>query len=212
MNLLLFGAPGAGKGTQSALLVSKLGMKHISTGDLFRRAIREQTPLGLEAKKYTDRGDLVPDAVVIGMVEEELLGLEGKPFVLDGFPRTVAQAEALANLAKQYSVDLGLAVFLEVPEAYLVSRLSGRRTCKNCGAVYHVESRPTKKDGVCDSCGGEVVQRADDTEAAIRHRLGVYLKSTHPLKEFYRSQRKLVEVDGTGTTEEVFSRLTKVLA
>lgn len=211
MNLLLFGAPGAGKGTQSSLLVDKLDMVHISTGDLFRNAIKNQTTLGREAKKYMDKGELVPDAIVIGMVEEELKRLEGRSFILDGFPRTVPQAQALENLLVRHNTKADKVIFLEVPNGVLVERLAGRRVCKNCGAVYHVSSRPTQADGVCDVCGGSVVQRDDDKEEAIKKRLQVYSDTTKPLKEFYREQNKLVELDGTGTADEVFGRIQAAL-
>lgn len=211
MNLILFGPPGAGKGTQSAFLIERMKMKQISTGDLFRAAIKNGTPLGKEAKGYLDAGKLVPDSVTIGLVEEELKKLNGQGFILDGFPRNVAQAEALAGLLKTLRLTVDHTVFLEVPLALLLGRLTGRRTCKNCGTVYHIESKPTKVEGVCDVCGGQVVQRPDDKEEVIRTRLEAYETSTRPLKDYYKAKGPYVEVDGTGTSEEVFGRLTKAV-
>ena len=207
MNIILFGPPGAGKGTQSALLVERGRMKHISTGDLFREAIKNQTALGTKAKSFMDRGDLVPDEIVIGMVQEVLEKLGGKSFILDGFPRTVPQATALAEMLKQKGLKIGRAIFLEVPRSNLLRRLTGRRVCNNCGAVYHIDSHQKKKEGVCDTCGGQVVQRKDDHEDVIKTRLEAYDKSTSPLKEYFAKQGLLAEVDGMGTTDEVYARL-----
>lgn len=212
MNLLLFGPPGAGKGTQSAFLVEDLKMRHISTGDMFRKAIKEQTPLGLEVKGYLDQGKLVPDDVTIRMVEEEFKGLGGKSFILDGFPRTIAQADALDKLLEKTAIPLDKAVFLTVPEEMLVERLSGRRTCRSCGAVYHVQSKPPKDGKHCDVCGGtELYQREDDKAEAIRTRLKVYEENTKPLKDYYRKQGRLYEVDGTGEVTEVYQRVKRLL-
>ncbi|MCB0420823.1 MAG: adenylate kinase [Bdellovibrionales bacterium] len=211
MNIALFGAPGAGKGTQSAALVDRKGMKHISTGDLFRYAIKNETPLGLEAKKYIDAGNLVPDAVTIGLVREELKCVGDTGFILDGFPRTVPQAEALEGLLQENGKTLDQVLFLEVPKGQLMSRLTGRRVCKSCGAVNHIDAKPTKIEGVCDICGGESVQRIDDQEETIANRLDVYENSTAPLKSFYKEAGKLVELDGTGPTDEVFERIQEVL-
>ncbi|MCB0356546.1 MAG: adenylate kinase [Bdellovibrionales bacterium] len=212
MNLLMFGPPGAGKGTQSALLVEKYNMLHISTGDLFRSNIKNNTPLGLEAKKYMDAGELVPDSVTIAMVQQELAKLtDDRGFILDGFPRTVAQAEALENLSKTMEKELDKVVFFEVPKELLVERLSGRRVCKQCGAVYHVNAKPPKVDSMCDECGGEVVQRADDKAEAIENRLKVYEEATAPVKNFYRKKGLLEEVNGIGSTNEVFSRVVALI-
>jgi len=212
LNLILFGPPGAGKGTQSALLVERRQMKQISTGDLFRAAIKNQTALGKEAKGYLDAGKLVPDSVTIGLVEEELGKLNGKNFILDGFPRNVAQAEALETLLDKMSLKIDRVIFMEVPLNLLLGRLTGRRVCRNCAAVYHIESKPPMKEGVCDVCGGEVYQRADDKEEVIRTRLEAYETSTRPLKDYYKAMgsQLYVEVEGMGTTEQVFDRITKV--
>lgn len=211
MNIALFGAPGAGKGTQSASLVERNGMKHISTGDLFRYAIKNETPLGVEAKKYIDEGNLVPDTVTIGLVREELKKVGDSGFILDGFPRTVPQAEALEELLKENEMTLDQVLFLEVPKSQLMDRLTGRRVCKACGAVNHIDAKPTKVDGVCDNCGGESVQRVDDHEETIANRLDVYESSTAPLKSFYKEFGKLVELDGTGETDDVFDRIQEAL-
>ncbi len=210
MNLILFGAPGAGKGTQSELLIKRENMTQISTGDLFRAAIKGQTELGKKAQEYMDKGQLVPDSIVIGMVEEVLKkGLQN--FILDGFPRTVAQAEALDNLLKSMQLSIGKAIFLEVPMKVLMDRLTGRRVCKNCGAVYHIVSKPTKMEGKCDTCGGEVVQRNDDKAEVIETRLKTYQEFTSPLKEFYKKAGKYTELDGNRDTEEVYKEIEKII-
>lgn len=211
MNLILFGPPGAGKGTQSGLLIERRHMRQISTGDLFRSAIKSGTALGLEAKSFIDTGRLVPDSVTIGLVDEELSRSGSDGFILDGFPRNVVQAEALEDILQSRGLKVDRVIFLEVPQSLLLGRLTGRRVCRACGAVYHLETKPIKKDGLCDVCGGEVIQRPDDKEEVIRTRLEAYEHNTRPLKDYYRSKGAYVEVDGTGSSEEVFSRITKVL-
>ncbi len=211
MNLILFGPPGAGKGTQSELLIKRMHMRQISTGDLFRAAIKNQTPLGKEAKGYLDAGKLVPDSVTIGLVREVLGQLKGQSFILDGFPRNVAQAEALGELLKELNLKVDTSLFLEVPLDRLLGRLAGRRICKNCGAVYHVQNKPPQKEGVCDTCGGPVLQRPDDKEEVVRTRLETYEASTKPLKEYYKAHGPYVEVNGLGTSEEVYERISKAL-
>ena len=210
MNLILFGAPGAGKGTQSELLIKRHGMTQISTGDLFRAAIKNQTELGVKAKAYIDQGQLVPDSITIGMVEE-VLKTGVKDIILDGFPRTVAQAQALNVLLKGMNISIGKAVFLEVPMEILMDRLTGRRVCKSCGTVYHIVSKPTKLDGKCDNCGGEVVQRNDDKAEVIGTRLKAYQDYTSPLKDFYKNEGKFVEVDGNRSAEEVYTEIEKII-
>lgn len=211
MNLILFGPPGAGKGTQSTLLVDRLQFTQISTGDLFRAAIKAGTPLGREARGYLDAGKLVPDEVTIGLVEEKLTELKGLQFILDGFPRNTAQADALERLLSKLGLRVDHAVFLEVPGSDLLGRLSGRRVCRNCGAVFHVVSRPPRTGGTCDVCGGDVVQRPDDREEVIQTRLDAYESSTRPLKDYYRAKGLFVNVDGLGTSEDVYSRLVKAV-
>ena len=211
MNLIFFGPPGAGKGTQSALLIDRLNMKHISTGDLFRAAIKNGTKLGTEAKAYLDAGKLVPDSITIGLVDEVLQTLDGKGFILDGFPRTVVQAEALGGLLSRLNLKIDKSLFLEVPLDLLLGRLTGRRVCKSCGTTYHIESKPPTTAGVCDKCSAAVVQRPDDYEEVIRTRLEAYEMSTRPLKDYYRTKGPFAVVDGTGSSEEVFSRIEQTL-
>ena len=211
MNLILFGPPGAGKGTQSALLQERMNLKQVSTGDLFRAAIKNATELGLRAKGFIDQGQLVPDDVTIGLVREVLTALGEQGFILDGFPRNVAQAEALQGILRELTLTVDNVVFLEVPMAQLLGRLTGRRVCKNCGAVFHVQSKPTKVDGACDVCGFAVVQRPDDREDVIQTRLDAYEQSTRPLKAYYKNAGPYVEVNGMGTSEEVFGRITKAM-
>ena len=186
-------------------------MKQISTGDILREAVKNQTPLGIQAKSVMDAGKLVPDDVIIGMVEEVLKGLKGQSFILDGFPRTTPQAVALEKLLETNGLKIGKALFLEVPRQDLLRRLSGRRVCQSCGAVYHVETKPSKTEGVCDVCGGAVVQRKDDHESVIGTRLEAYDTSTAPLKKYFADQGKYSEVDGVGSTEDVYKRLSSQL-
>ncbi|MFO1462666.1 MAG: adenylate kinase [bacterium] len=212
MNLILLGAPGAGKGTQSKLLQEKWKIPQISTGDMLRAAKQAKTPLGLQAESYMNAGKLVPDEVVIGLIRERLAQPDTREgFILDGFPRTVAQAEALGALLKELNRSLGAVVNLAVPEAELVERLTGRRTCSKCGTGYHLHFSPPKREGVCDRCGGELIQREDDQEATIRKRLKVYEEQTSPLVDYYQRAGLLRESAGIGTTEEVFGRLVGIL-
>lgn len=212
MNIVLFGPPGAGKGTQSALLVERMHMKHISTGDLLREEVKKTSSLGMKAKSFMDKGELVPDDVIIDMVEGVLKGIPGQSIILDGFPRTVPQAKALEVMLSKLGLKIGRALFLEVANETLMRRLTGRRVCNSCGAVFHVDSKPMKKEGVCDVCGGPVVQRKDDHADVIGTRLEAYNKSTSPLKEYFGKIDLLSEVDGLGTTEEVYGRLTAAMA
>lgn len=185
---------------------------HISTGDLFRSAMKNKTPLGLEAKSYVDSGQLVPDSVTIGLVKEVLETNKGQDFIFDGFPRTSPQAEALEKLVLDLGVNpISHALFLEVPEEILLKRLTGRRLCRDCGAVYHTESNPTSQEGVCDKCGGEVYQRKDDSEDVIATRLEAYAKSTEPLKAYYQKKGLFVAIDGQGHPDEVFARFQPYL-
>lgn len=212
MSLVLFGPPGAGKGTQSKLMIEKGDKVHVSTGDLFRNAMKNKTPLGLEAKSFVDSGQLVPDSVTIGLVREVIDQNKEGDYIFDGFPRTTPQAEALEELLAEMGVSpIKHALFLEVPEKVLMTRLTGRRLCRDCGAVYHVESQPTAKEGVCDKCGGEVYQRKDDGEDVIVTRLEAYDKSTAPLKGYYQEKGLFQAVDGMGESSEVFSRIQPYL-
>ncbi len=208
-NIVLFGPPGAGKGTQSSFLIERKGFAHISTGDLLREAIKAQTALGLEAKKIMDQGQLVPDQVVIGLVKEKVNSRPDGSFIFDGFPRTAAQAEALDQLLEEFGNPVKKAVFLEVDRESLIKRLTGRRVCQNCGSVYHIEAKPPKVQGVCDQCGGELIQRPDDHEEVISKRLEAYETSTAPLKSYYSKQSKFVSVEGEGAVEDVYERLER---
>lgn len=211
MNILFFGPPGAGKGTQSALLVERTNRRHISTGNLFRSAIKNQTKLGVLVQGFLDKGELVPDQVTIDMVKEVLKTIDGDSFVLDGFPRTVKQAIALKMHLKDLDLSIGKALFLDISYELLISRLSGRRVCESCGENYHIQDKTPKKDRVCDSCGGEIAQRLDDQEEAIRHRLEIYEKSTSPLKKYYEQEGLLASIDGSGSTDEVFKKIQNYL-
>lgn len=206
MNIILFGAPGSGKGSQSELLVSRLNMKQISTGDLFRTAIKNKTSLGIKAQSFIEKGLLVPDEITLGMVEE-VIGPNVNNFILDGFPRTVNQADSLEGMLKERALKVEKAIFLNVENRELLKRLSGRRVCRACGAVYHIDSKPTGNAGVCDKCGGEVYQRPDDKEDSIQVRLNAYNQSTLPLKDYYSKKGIFVEVNGLGSLEEVYQRI-----
>lgn len=212
MSIVLFGPPGAGKGTQAKKMIENGQMYHISTGDLFRSAMKDETPLGLEAKSYVDSGNLVPDSVTIGLVKEVLEANKGANFIFDGFPRTSNQAEALEKLVTEMGVNpIKHALFLEVPQDVLMKRLTGRRLCRDCGAVYHVSANPPQKEGVCDKCGGEIYQRKDDSEEVISTRLEAYAKNTEPLKDYYKDKGLFVEIDGQGSTDDVFQRFQSYL-
>lgn len=214
MNLILLGAPGAGKGTQGALIAERCNVTRISTGDLLRDAVRKGTPLGIKAKGYMDAGELVPDDVILGLVRE-VLGAQDEDsagFLLDGFPRTLPQAEALDSLLEELGRPLDAVVVIEVPDDELVKRLSGRRSCPKCGAVYNVYFEPPKTPGVCDACGGELVERADDTAETVRRRLEVYREQTEPLIAYYeKSPTPVHRVDGTGAVQDVFAEVLRVI-
>ena len=212
MRLVLLGPPGSGKGTQAQRLVERYKIPQISTGDIFRQAVRDQTELGKKAKEYMDRGELVPDEVVVGMVEERLGQSDCKNgFILDGFPRTIAQAEALDKLLAGKGEKLDAVLEISVPDEEVVKRLSGRRTCRQCGAMYHIEFNPPKEPGKCDKCGGELYQRDDDKEEVIKSRLQVYHSQTAPLIEYYQKEGLLKKIDGLGGIEEVFARIVDAL-
>jgi adenylate kinase len=207
---VLLGKQGAGKGTQAARLGEHFGLAHLSTGDMFRNQAAYGTAFGLEAKRYMDEGELVPDEITLGLVEECLApgGPLNDGFVLDGFPRNLRQAEELDRVIGAHALDL--AINLEVPRAIVLDRLAGRRVCENCQRVYHVNLPPTV-DWTCDTCGGRVVQRDDDTEEAIDRRLEVYEEQTVPIIDYYRERRMLAQVSGVGDGDDVFERLVKVV-
>lgn len=212
MNIVLMGLPGAGKGTQAEKIVDQFGIPHISTGDMFRSAIKEGTKMGLEAKSFMDKGLLVPDEVVIGIVEERLSKEDCENgFLLDGFPRTVAQAEALNGIMKQWGKKIDPVVNIDVDNNLLLKRLTGRRICKDCGATYHMVYNPPKKERICDKCGGELYQRDDDKEDTVATRLEVNIKQTEPLLKFYRDKKVLRTVDGNQDIDEVFISIKKIL-
>ena len=208
MRLVLMGAPGSGKGTQAKVLGKRIKVPHISSGDILRESIRRNSALGVEAKTYMDRGELVPDEVLLGVMEERLQESDcGHGYILDGFPRTVPQAEAFRTMLANHAAHLDHVLWLQVPTVELVRRLSGRRTCKECGSSYHVSLDPPKKSGVCDKCGGQLIQRDDDSEETIVARLTVYEKQTTPLAEFYRAQHLLSEINGVGSLDDVLERM-----
>ncbi|HOX45152.1 MAG TPA: adenylate kinase [Myxococcota bacterium] len=208
MRLVLLGPPGAGKGTQAQRLIEKLGVPQISTGDLLRAAVREGTALGKEAKAFMDRGELVPDRVVIGMVEERLARPDcQRGYVLDGFPRAVSQAEALDGMLARGNQGIDHVVSIEVAEEELIGRLTGRLSCPSCGAMFHKQSSPPKKAGSCDRCGAGLVQRADDNEATIRSRMVAYRKQTEPLKDYYGKRGTLRGIDGLGSPDDITRRI-----
>ncbi len=210
MILLLFGAPGSGKGTQSALLVEKKGFFQISTGDLLRSAIRDGTKLGNDAKLYLDQGKLVPDSVVIGLVDdilEKALSKGHKLFIFDGFPRTGAQAQSLKEILKKHELYAEAAVFINVDNEVLVKRLTGRRICQVCGSVYHIENNPSKKSGICDKCGGQLILRSDDKEEVVLSRLETYQVTAGLLRNFYNSDGIVKEVNGDQSVEVVYENI-----
>lgn len=212
MHILLMGPPGAGKGTQAANLVKEFTIPHISTGDMFRAAVKEGTELGKQAKACMDAGKLVPDEVTIGIVRERLAKPDcGKGFILDGFPRTVEQAAALDTILADLKIKLTSVLNINVPAADLIERAVGRRICKKCGATYHVKFNPAKKDGICDVCGGELYQRADDSEATMKNRLSVYEAQTKPLVDYYKKAGLYVEVDGRQAIDKVFADVVQRL-
>jgi len=213
VRLVFLGAPGVGKGTQAEMVSAKYGIPKISTGDLLRAAVVQQTLLGKEAKQYMDRGDLVPDKVVIGLVEEKVRTSEcGKGFILDGFPRTVTQADSLSGLLAKKKLSLDRAIYFVIARDEVINRLSGRRSCSKCPAVYHVEFVPPKKGGLCDECGGDLMQRSDDRKETVDSRLAVYEEQTSPLIEYYRKKNLLVELDGSGQVASVQGRLITLLS
>ncbi|MBR7553860.1 adenylate kinase [Allobacillus sp. GCM10007491] len=212
MNLILMGLPGAGKGTQAEKIVEKYAIPHISTGDMFRSAIKEGTALGNEAKTYMDKGELVPDEVTIGIVKERLSKPDcEKGFLLDGFPRTVAQAEALEKLLNELNTKLDYVLHVQVPTEKLIERLTGRRICPTCGATYHVEFNPPKQEGICDNDGTELIQREDDQPETVKNRLDVNIEQTQPLLDFYEDKGYLVAIDGDQDIDEVFNKIDETI-
>ncbi len=213
MRLVFLGAPGVGKGTQADLVAAQFHRPKISTGDLLREAVRNKSPLGLAAKSAMDEGKLVPDTVVIGMVREKLVEpVCASGFILDGFPRTVPQAEELCRILDAGGTRIDRVINFEVPREEIVKRLSGRRSCPKCQAVFHVDFAPSKRPGVCDRCGEQLIQRSDDRRETIEARLQVYEEQTAPLIVYYDQKRLLSHLDGSGSVESVHERLTALLA
>lgn len=212
LNIILMGMPGAGKGTQAAKIIEQLNIPHISTGDMFRAAVKEQTPLGLEAKSFMDQGQLVPDRVTIGIVRERLAKDDcAKGFLLDGFPRTVPQAEALDQLLVDLNRELDHVIYIDVAMDELLRRLTGRWICRDCGATYHAVFAPPEKEGVCDHCGGELYQREDDRAETVINRLKVNFEQTNHLLAYYESTGKLERVNGTLPIDQVSKHILSVV-
>ena len=213
MNIILLGAPGAGKGTQSKRLVEKYGIPQVSTGDILRSALRDETPLGLKAKSFMDKGELVPDEIVIGIIEERLTADDCKKgFILDGFPRTVPQADALEHTLQKLNQTIETVINMEVDHKELMDRLSGRRICKDCGIGYHIKFNAPGRDNICDKCGGELYQRDDDKEDTIKERLKVYENQTSPLINYYRNKNILTSIHGSGKEEEITDRIGALIS
>lgn len=212
MKIVLLGPPGAGKGTQAKSISNRYSIPHISTGDIFRKNISENTPLGIEAKKHIDKGQLVPDEVTINMVKDRLQQDDCKNgYLLDGFPRTVNQAEALQEFLLERNEDIDTALLIEVPTTFILERMTGRRVCPSCGASYHIKFNPPTIAGKCDVCGSDVIQRKDDTEETVSERLDVYERQTQPLIDFYKERNLLSIVDGTKAINEVFEGICNIL-
>lgn len=212
MKLIMLGAPGAGKGTQAKMIAEKFGIPHISTGDIFRANIKNNTELGKKAKTYMDAGELVPDELVCDLVVDRLKQDDAvKGYVLDGFPRTIPQAEALTEALAKEGESIDYAVDVDVPDENIINRMGGRRACVKCGATYHVEFNAPKQENVCDSCGSELILRDDDKPETVKNRLSVYHTQTQPLIDYYQAAGKLKTVDGTKDIKEVFADILAIV-
>ena len=213
MNLMVFGAPGAGKGTQAKFLVEKYGIPQISTGDMLRAAIADKTAMGMEAKKYMDAGELVPDSTIIGIIKDRLDADDcQKGFILDGFPRTLAQAQALDDLLELNGKKIDSVLSFDVPDELIIERIAGRRVCPKCGASYHTKFNPPKKESICDVCGSELVIRKDDNADTVKNRLSNYHKQTAPLVDFYKDKGVFIQIDGSQELEKVTQDMFESLA
>ncbi|MBV5130917.1 adenylate kinase [Staphylococcus haemolyticus] len=212
MNIILMGLPGAGKGTQASEIVKKFPIPHISTGDMFRKAIKDETDLGKEAKSYMDRGELVPDEVTVGIVKERISEDDAKKgFLLDGFPRTIDQAEALNDIMSELGRNIDAVINIEVPEEELMNRLTGRRICEKCGTTYHLVFNPPKVDGICDIDGGKLYQREDDNPETVSNRLNVNVKQSKPILEYYNEKGVLINIDGAKDIDDVTKDVIDIL-
>ncbi len=212
MKIIMLGAPGAGKGTQAKKIAERYGLPHVSTGDIFRANIKNGTELGMEAKKYMDQGMLVPDELTVKILLDRVAQEDCKNgYILDGFPRTIPQAEVLDKALTELGDKIDYAANVHVPDENIVNRMSGRRACVSCGGTYHVVYAPTKKEGICDACGGELILRDDDKPETVQKRLAVYHEQTQPLIDFYQNKGILVEVDGTKEMAEVFEAIVAIL-
>jgi len=208
VRLVLLGPPGAGKGTQARMLGERIHAPQVASGDLLREAVRDKTPLGIQAHSYMDKGSLVPDELVLKLIDARLDQADAKPgFILDGFPRSVSQAEALAVMLKERGETISKVVAIDVPDEELVKRISGRRTCRNCNEMYQIVFDPPAQPGICNKCGGELYQREDDHEDTVRHRLQVYNNETRPLLDYYGKVGLLSQIDGMGRPEEILNRI-----
>ena len=212
MKIVMLGAPGAGKGTQAKKIAGKYGIPHVSTGDIFRANIKNGTKLGMQAKAYMDAGNLVPDEITIGMLLDRIHQEDcEKGYVLDGFPRTIPQAESLTAALKERGESIDYAIDVDVPDENIIRRMSGRRACLSCGATYHIVYNAPKKEGVCDQCGEPLVLRDDDKPETVQNRLNVYHRQTQPLIDYYKKEGILAQVDGTQDMEQVFQDIVKIL-
>lgn len=212
MKIILLGPPGAGKGTQAKSICDRYSITHISTGDIFRKIISEKTPLGIDAKRDIDKGNLVSDEITIFLVEQKLNQLNSKEgYLLDGFPRTVNQAEALDKFLSEKGDQIDTVLLVDVPKEYIINRMSGRRVCLSCGASYHVKFNPPNMEGKCNFCGSDIIQRVDDMEDTVRRRLEIYDMQTQPLINYYKERNKLAVIDGTQSIDGVFDNICEVL-
>ncbi|UZE91834.1 MAG: adenylate kinase [Methanosarcinales archaeon] len=211
MKFVLLGPPGAGKGTQAERLAKKYGIPHIATGDILRQSVKDRTKSGMLAKSYMDKGELVPDQILIGIIRDRLSSVDcSKGFILDGFPRTVTQADALSSILRRLNQKLDGMINLEVPQEKVIARLSSRRVCRSCGTNYHIEFNPPKEEGKCDKCDGQLYQRDDDKEESIQNRLKVYQRQTEPLIKYYKKEGLLIPVDGAKDISAVFEDLCTI--
>ena len=212
MKIVMLGAPGAGKGTQAIKIAEKYGLPHISTGDIFRYNIKNNTELGLKAKEYIDKGQLVPDELTVSILLDRVSKDDcAKGYILDGYPRTIPQAEALKEALAKEGEKIDLALDVEAPDNLIIKRMAGRRTCPNCSAIYHIETLKPKKEGICDLCGSELIQRKDDNEETVKNRLKIYHEMTEPLISYYKKENVLEEIDGTENLDKVFETVKEII-